>query len=405
MTRARSILALEIILLAASAGCAEPQGGDAVVEVQGKVVYGADDRRDPFAYADQVWAARAVEFTAALVATSQIDATDPNNIHIGNRTLSERLNVCPDERFASQPANADCSATLIAPDIMLTAGHCINNCGDSRFVFDYYVTASGALPAITQDDVYACSSFLAYFQSSTGLDYAIVRLNRPVVGRQPAAVRTARTALPVGTPLIVSGYPSGLPLKIADNAAVRSNGPNLDWFVANLDTFIGNSGSGVFDASTKELVGILVRGAQDYVPAGTCNRVNVCPTDGCRGEDVIYAYRAIDDMCGETSSPLCSVTATFNLSSQSAAQYCGDIMVRNNTSAVISSWQVNVDLRQSSLLSNWNSIFTAQGGSLYGVTPPPWNHFIQPGQSIAAGMCASKTGPSFLPQILSASGS
>ena len=86
MTRARSILALEIILLAASAGCAEPQGGDAVVEVQGKVVYGADDRRDPFAYADQVWAARAVEFTAALVATSQIDATDPNNIHIGNRT-------------------------------------------------------------------------------------------------------------------------------------------------------------------------------------------------------------------------------------------------------------------------------------------------------------------------------
>src|SRR5262245_5518117 len=136
MTRVRSILALEIILLAASAGCAAPPGGDPVVGVQGKVVYGTDDRKDPFAYADQVWAARAVEFSAALVPTSQIDATDPNNIHIGNRFLSERLNVCPDERFATQPANADCSATLIAPDIMLTAGHCINSCGDSRFVFD-----------------------------------------------------------------------------------------------------------------------------------------------------------------------------------------------------------------------------------------------------------------------------
>jgi hypothetical protein len=161
----------------------------------------------------------------------------------------------------------------------------------------------------------------------------------------------------------------------------------------------------VFDANTKELVGILVRGAQDYVADGACNRVNVCPSTGCRGEDVIYAYRAIDDMCGETASPLCSVTATFNLSSQSATQYCGDIVVRNNTPAVISSWQVNVDLRQSSLLSNWNSVFTPQGGSLYAVTPPPWNQSIQPGQSIAAGMCASKTGPSFLPLILSASGS
>ena len=164
----------------------------------------------------------------------------------------------------------------------------------------------------------------------------------------------------------------------------------------------------MFDANTKELVGVLVRGAPDYVADGTCNRVNVCPTDGCRGEDVIYSYRAIDDMCEETSSPLCpspSVTATFNLSSQSATQYCGDITVRNNTSAVIPSWQVNVDLRQSSLFNNWNSIFTSQGGSLYAVTPPPWNHFIQPGQSVAAGMCANKTGPNFLPQILSASGS
>jgi len=173
-----------MLSLAASAGCAAPHDGDAVVEVQGKVVYGTDDRKDPFAYADQVWAARALEFSAALVPTSQINATDPNNITIGNRTLAERLNVCPDERFASQPANADCSATLIAPDIMLTAGHCINNCADSRFVFDYYVTVGGTVPPITQDDVYACSSFLAYFQSQAGLDYAIVRLTRPVVGRQ-----------------------------------------------------------------------------------------------------------------------------------------------------------------------------------------------------------------------------
>ena len=44
MTRVHSVLALGVPLLAASAGCAAPQSGDAVVEVQGKVVYGTDDR-------------------------------------------------------------------------------------------------------------------------------------------------------------------------------------------------------------------------------------------------------------------------------------------------------------------------------------------------------------------------
>ena len=63
-------------------------------------------------------------------------------------------------------------------------------------------------------------------------------------------------------------------------------------------------------------------------------------------------------------------TAIFKLSSQSATQYCGDIMVRNNTAAAISNWRVDVNLRQSNLLSNWNSVFTSLGGSSYAVTPP-----------------------------------
>ena len=41
MTKARSIMSLATTLLAAGAGCTAPEGGDAVVETQGKVVYGA----------------------------------------------------------------------------------------------------------------------------------------------------------------------------------------------------------------------------------------------------------------------------------------------------------------------------------------------------------------------------
>lgn len=135
---------------------------------------------------------------------------------------------------------------------MLTAGHCINNCNSSRFVFNYALTPAGTLPAITSDDVYRCVEFITYAQSQSGLDYTVVRLDRPVVGREPAPVRLSTAALPIGAPLLVAGFPGGLPLKIADNASVRSNHPALQHFVSNLDTFRGNSGSGVFDATTQD---------------------------------------------------------------------------------------------------------------------------------------------------------
>jgi V8-like Glu-specific endopeptidase len=305
MSRTIARVSSALICVASSLGCSSGDEHD-LSAIRSEVIYGADNRQDPFAYADQAFAARALEFTAALIPTSQIDASNPNDIDIGNRTLQERFDVCADVRFAEQQALADCSATLIDDDIMLTAGHCINNCGDSRFVFDYAAGPDGSLPTITSDDVYACSSFLAYTQSNTGLDYAVVRLNRPVVGREPALVRSATSLLPVGTELLVTGFPSGLPLKIADDAELRSNASNGQLFVANLDTFRGNSGSGVFDANTEELVGILVRGAPDYVQDGDCLRPNVCAEDGCRGEDVIYAFHAVQDVCEETSSAICA---------------------------------------------------------------------------------------------------
>ncbi len=53
-------------------------------------------------------------------------------------------------------------------------------------------------------------------------------------------------------------------------------------------TFGGNSGSGVFDMNTMELIGVLVRGEPDYVlrKSRRCYVANVCPLPGCDGEDV-----------------------------------------------------------------------------------------------------------------------
>jgi subtilisin family serine protease len=84
----------------------------------------------------------------------------------------------------------------------------------------------------------------------------------------------------------VIGHPTGLPVKIDDGGHVR-NDPcaALDYFVANNDTFGGNSGSGVWsgDGSRRELIGILVRGELDFEtdPNNSCDRAIRCPDSGC----------------------------------------------------------------------------------------------------------------------------
>ena len=298
-------------LLAASsiaglAGCTDHD--EAIDSDEQTVVYGADNRRDVYDFEDQVWAGRAAEFTAAMIGNSTIDASNPDNIRFQAGTLREDFNVCPGERFADQITAASCSATLIAPDLVLTAGHCINSssCSGNSFVFDYYMTSASALHAITSDDVYRCQQVVAH-QLANNIDFAIARLDRPVTGRTPASVDATVAALANSTPLIVNGYGSGLPLKIDNGAQVRdARAGTQDFFVANLDTFGGNSGSGVFRSDTGKLVGILVRGETDYVRDGTCNRVNVCSDSGCSGESSTYAHRAITALCAAGPGPLCT---------------------------------------------------------------------------------------------------
>ncbi|MBC7172078.1 MAG: trypsin-like peptidase domain-containing protein, partial [Polyangiaceae bacterium] len=110
-------------------------------------------------------------------------------------------------------------------------------------------------------------------------------------------------------PLTVIGFPSGLPAKIEDSGeVVNPRSAARDYFTATTDTFAGNSGSGVFDENGT-LVGILVRGARDYISTGTCIATNVVEIgkDFDQGEEVTYAARAIEALCrvADGASELC----------------------------------------------------------------------------------------------------
>ena len=122
-------------------------------------------------------------------------------------------------------------------------------------------------------------------------DWAVVQVDREIKAPQ-VKVRTAATpAIAKGTRVTVIGYPIGLPLKLADNAQVRDL--NSKSFIANLDTYGGNSGSAVFNTeklARGELLveGILVSGAQDFLTLlnNTCYVSQQCSNAGCSGERV-----------------------------------------------------------------------------------------------------------------------
>lgn len=251
-----------------------------------KVIYGEDNRRDIKDVTDSQFLKLAVS-TAAMISHSSI-TVDGENATISAGTLGSRRNLCADEPFRDQLAAANCSGFLIAPDVLVTAGHCVRSsfsCDSYAWVFDFAVTGEKDEKSVPSSSVYRCKEIISQvLDRSTKDDYAVLRLDRAVTDRDPLKFRK-EGKIEDFTQIVVIGHPSGLPTKVADGAYVRSN-TNQYFFQANLDTYGGNSGSAVFNVATGEVEGILVRGETDYVSRGGCTASNHCSDEGCRGEDV-----------------------------------------------------------------------------------------------------------------------
>ncbi|HAG90908.1 MAG TPA: serine protease [Bdellovibrionales bacterium] len=249
-----------------------------------KVIYGEDNRLDMYQVQDPMMISLA-HSTVALMRPS--DLREEGAItHIADSPIGRAYGLCTDEPFYDQNSAAFCSGFLVAPDTMVTAGHCISSqsaCSNTRFVFGFERGVAGIrATSVPSSNVYTCKTLIHSVQNSGGEDFAVVKLDRPVVNHEPLNL-SPETAVP-GTGLTVIGHPSGLPTKVSGGANVRRV---LDQhLVANLDTYGGNSGSAVFNTETGAVEGILVRGERDYVYENGCRRSNRCADDGCRGEDV-----------------------------------------------------------------------------------------------------------------------
>ncbi|MBA2404566.1 MAG: trypsin-like peptidase domain-containing protein [Bdellovibrionales bacterium] len=257
-----------------------------------EAIYGEDSRMDVYAVTNPLFVNLA-KTTAAMIERSKIK-TDGSVSLISGKPLAEMFKLCPAERFRNQPSAANCSGTLVAPDVIMTAGHCYDlakqMCKDYVWVFDYKVSKENqSSVTVPSSNVYECDSvLLKEMKLETGMDHALIKLKRPVTDRVHATLRSSGT-VKVNDPLVLIGHPSGLPTKIAADAFVVKVLKNS--FTSNVDAFSINSGSGVFNALTGEVEGILSSGQQDYDGAGNCTSLKYYEME--EGKETVVNVEAV----------------------------------------------------------------------------------------------------------------
>lgn len=223
-------------------------------------IFGEDSRVEAYLQSSSAQLLRA-RATPALVRTEALSLVGDGSYLTKPRTGAD-LRLCEDVRFADQPFVANCSASLIAEDLILTAAHCIDIsgptvCGNFKIVFDF---AQGEdLQRFRADQVYECKKIEHYQFNPRDMkeDLAVIRLDRAVTDRAPIELdlRVPKT----GEELELLGYPLGLPLKLVAEGKVTSLQPDTMAFRHDLDTFSCNSGGPVFSKEGKQ-IGVLVRG-------------------------------------------------------------------------------------------------------------------------------------------------
>lgn len=258
-----------------------------------KAIYDEDNRQNFHELTNPneiMWA----QATAAMIPSTVIFDDEGDMARIKGKMLSQ-FGVCEYEKFAREIAAADCTGFLVSEDTLVTAGHCVrsqSDCSGWRWVFDYKTSETyqiGKTLKVSTDKIYRCSYIMAT-KATNETDFAVIKLDRPVLDRPFLKIRREGELIN-NEPLTLVGYPSGIPVKVAAGAKViaQNHMPNL--FLANTDSFSGNSGSPVINSKTGLVEGILVSGEEDYImrkkgPRG-CMVPKVCTTqDHCKGEEV-----------------------------------------------------------------------------------------------------------------------
>ncbi|MBW2525421.1 MAG: trypsin-like peptidase domain-containing protein [Deltaproteobacteria bacterium] len=307
---------LAVVVLVAGCGGRSADADESAVDdwlPGGKTdVYGSDDRREVYE-ADPVFR-QVAQSTLLVVSSTKLYLEGGERLRLVDTTYTDKIRtalgapLCDSEPFRTQPAPGYCSGFLAAPDLVVTAGHCVNtsvSCAELRFVFDFAYDEHVGEPEVTlvsSADFYRCQTVVGHLydrdvapvsdplSQELWSDWAVVKLDRPVTGRAPLPLRDSG-AISQGRRAVAVGHPGGVPTKVTDGRVVDDS--HELYFNTDLDIFAGNSGSAVVSGQgVVEGISIRGSGGDSFELAGGCYRSRVCDaydptTVGCTGNHVM----------------------------------------------------------------------------------------------------------------------
>ncbi|MBP6236529.1 MAG: trypsin-like peptidase domain-containing protein [Saprospiraceae bacterium] len=266
-----------------------------------EVIYGEDDRYNVYEQIITPELKNDADKVACLIKKDKIQLNaDSTYSLVYAKKFGDTRSFCDKEKFVKEPVISFCSGFAVSEKLFITAGHCVdyNTLGDFFIVYGYRMNSeNAAITVINKNDIYEPVGIIKREKDGTK-DYAVIQVKQPISKNRIAPYRKSGKISDKDTVHVI-GHPSGLPLKVTLNANVYKNVyPNF--FTINSDTYQGNSGSPVFNSTTHNVEGILVRGETDFRfdEIMRCTTSNICPINlgNCLGEDVTRVSQFINSI-------------------------------------------------------------------------------------------------------------